>query len=79
MHRLQMDFHIEDADVQPRIAWKGEGTTSPSEGLVIQRGKVRGGCGEDIKRLLTAVWWFTAECRTRRSSQELARAAVFGV
>jgi len=34
----------------------GEGTAAASEALTIQGGKVRGGCADDLKGLLTGEW-----------------------
>lgn len=51
-----MDFRIEETNEQPHLVWTGEGIASASEALTIQAGKVRGGCPEDLKRLLTSEW-----------------------
>jgi hypothetical protein len=51
-----MDFRIEETDGQPHVAWTGEGLASASDALTLQGEKTRGGCPEDLKRLLTGEW-----------------------
>ena len=60
-----MDFRIEETDGQPRLGWKGEGTASASDGLTIQGGKIRGGCADDLKRLLTGEWRESAGIKSK--------------
>ena len=51
-----MDFRIEEADGQPHLVWTGEGIATASDALTLQGEKTRGGCPEDLKRLLTPEW-----------------------
>ena len=51
-----MDFRIEETDGQPHLVWTGEGIASASDALTLQGEKTRGGCPEDLKRLLTGEW-----------------------
>jgi len=51
-----MDFRIEETNGQPRLDWKGEGIASATDALTIQGEKTRGGCPEDLKRMLSGEW-----------------------
>lgn len=51
-----MDFHIEETYGQPHLAWTGEGIATASDALKIQGEKTRGGCPEELKKLLRAEW-----------------------
>src|SRR5215469_16468896 len=60
-----MDFRLVDADGHPRIEWIGEGTATAGDALVIADTKTRGGCGDDLKALLTTEWQDSAEIKAQ--------------
>ena len=60
-----MDFTLEDVEGHPRINWMGEGTASAGDAPTLTTEKVRGGCADDLKRLLTGEWQESAGIKSK--------------
>ena len=57
-----MDFKVHGVSPDERLEWMGQGTASANDALTRQN-KSRGGCGDDLKSMLTSDWQDSASIK----------------